>query len=292
MDFKILFAAFSLIFIAELGDKTQLAALAFTTSAKSPWMVFLGTSLALICATALAVAFGEVLSNILPPRILQIVSAVLFILVGVFLLVNLARKVPDEGTPSEGAAAGSMRGEDVADVSPAAAEASGLSGIVTSFIVEQAARMEGDILSYLSEIASDLDEGRERETVEKIIAEDRRHVDELSRIRELKASSEEGDTGVRKRGQAHIGADSAEVVSILPGTEHLCYEAGKEPVSERIRKAIEIEEAASDFFIALARRAKIHTARDAFRLLAMEDIRHAQELCSLVNQDDDSGIIS
>ena len=54
MNFKVLFACFVMVFLAELGDKTQLTALAFSSSSRSPWSVFVGTSLALICTTALA----------------------------------------------------------------------------------------------------------------------------------------------------------------------------------------------------------------------------------------------
>ena len=53
--------------------------------------------------------------------------------------------------------------------------------------------------------------------------------------------------------------------------------------------AIEIEESTGDFYLALARMAKIHEVRDAFRWLAMEDIRHAQTLCSLINPDGTEG---
>lgn len=288
MDVKILFAAFALIFLAELGDKTQLAALAFTTSARSPWMVFIGTSLALICTTALAVAFGEVLSNILPPRVLQIVSAVLFILVGVFLLVNLARKAPSEEqvAPEEARAAGEQGG------GIAVTEMSGLSGRVSSFIVGQAARMEEDIVNYLSETVAGLNIGTEKEVIESIIEEDRKHIDALARIREIKARSEAQAGAEQESGDTGSGESGANIADVLAYTSQLISDTETEAVDERIRKAIEAEEAASNFFLALARMAKIHAARDSFRELAMEDIRHAQSLCSLVNKDEKTGITS
>lgn len=96
MAWRILLGSFGLVFLAELGDKTQLAALAFSAQSQRPWSVFFGTSLALICSTALAVACGSLLTRVIPPKYLELGAGVMFIVVGLILLVNMARRAPAE----------------------------------------------------------------------------------------------------------------------------------------------------------------------------------------------------
>ena len=79
---------FIAVFVAELGDKTQLAALAFSCSSKSPWLVFGAASLALVASTALAVAFGQGLTRALPLEWIRVAAAALFVVVGIVLLIE------------------------------------------------------------------------------------------------------------------------------------------------------------------------------------------------------------
>lgn len=88
MDWKILGISFGIVFLAELGDKTQLAALALTGRSGNPLSVFIGAASALILATLIGVASGAALNKLVPERALEIGSAALFIGVGVFLLVK------------------------------------------------------------------------------------------------------------------------------------------------------------------------------------------------------------
>ena len=81
-------AAFTTVFVAELGDKTQLAALGLATAGKHPWAVFLGASLALAASAALAVVVGRALASRLDPRVLHYAGALLFLGIGLFLLVR------------------------------------------------------------------------------------------------------------------------------------------------------------------------------------------------------------
>lgn len=91
MDWKLLITAFVTIFLAELGDKTQLATLGFAASGKSPLMVFIGSALALIITSLLGVFFGAGLQKLLPIRIIHTISGVLFIGIGILLLVKNLR---------------------------------------------------------------------------------------------------------------------------------------------------------------------------------------------------------
>jgi len=87
MDWKIFGTAFLTLFLAELGDKTQLAVI--TMSAKedsSKLAVFVGASLALILVTLLGVLFGSLLTQFVPVEWLQRVVAVAFIAIGLLML--------------------------------------------------------------------------------------------------------------------------------------------------------------------------------------------------------------
>jgi len=88
MDWKIFGTAFLTLFLAELGDKTQLAVITTTAKTESKVAVFLGASFALILVTLLAVLFGGVLSHYIPTEWLQRIVAVAFIIVGILMLLG------------------------------------------------------------------------------------------------------------------------------------------------------------------------------------------------------------
>ncbi len=84
-DWEVLLSAFGLVFLAELGDKTQLAAVAQTCRYRQPWAVFAGASLALTAATALGVAGGHVLSHIVPPSLFRAGATLGFVVMGLLV---------------------------------------------------------------------------------------------------------------------------------------------------------------------------------------------------------------
>ena len=86
MDWKIFGTAFITLFLAELGDKTQLAIITMTANTESKVAVFLGASLALVIVSLLAVVFGGLLSQYIPTEWLQRIVAVAFILIGILML--------------------------------------------------------------------------------------------------------------------------------------------------------------------------------------------------------------
>jgi len=86
MEWKIFGTAFLTLFLAELGDKTQLAVITMTAKTGSKVAVFLGASAALILVTLLGVLLGGILSQYLPVEWLQRLVAVAFILIGVLML--------------------------------------------------------------------------------------------------------------------------------------------------------------------------------------------------------------
>ncbi len=89
MDLKMLVTVFTAVFIAELGDKTQLATMLFAADREvSKWTVFIGASLALVCTSALGVAAGMVLSNYVSERQLSWVAGLGFIAIGAWILMK------------------------------------------------------------------------------------------------------------------------------------------------------------------------------------------------------------
>ena len=88
MDLRVLFTTFGIIFLAEMGDKTQLAAMTMAADSKKPWAVFLGASLALAAVSALGVLVGSVVGDYVPLVWVKRVAAMAFIVIGVLMLMG------------------------------------------------------------------------------------------------------------------------------------------------------------------------------------------------------------
>jgi Ca2+/H+ antiporter, TMEM165/GDT1 family len=86
MDLRILLTTFGIIFLAEMGDKTQLAAMTMAADSKKPWAVFIGASLALAAVSALGVLVGSLVGDYLPLVWVKRVAATAFIVIGVLML--------------------------------------------------------------------------------------------------------------------------------------------------------------------------------------------------------------
>lgn len=86
MNLKTFLTTFGLIFLAEMGDKTQLAAITMAAETKQPWTVFLSASLALAAVSLIGVVVGSVLANYINAEYLHKVAAIAFIVIGVLML--------------------------------------------------------------------------------------------------------------------------------------------------------------------------------------------------------------
>lgn len=91
MDWKLLITTFVTLFLAELGDKTQLVILGFAGSGKSIWTVFIGATAALMMTSLIAVLAGAGLQKILPVKTIHLISGLLFVVIGVVLIVRNLR---------------------------------------------------------------------------------------------------------------------------------------------------------------------------------------------------------
>jgi Ca2+/H+ antiporter, TMEM165/GDT1 family len=85
---KVMLSTFALLFVAELGDKTQLAVISMTAKHKMPLWVFLGATAALALVTLLGVLGGELLTRFIPEAVLRKVAAGGFVLMGVLMWFN------------------------------------------------------------------------------------------------------------------------------------------------------------------------------------------------------------
>ena len=89
MNANLLVTVFGTVFLAELGDKTQLATLLFAS--KSPaalFTVFVGAATALILTSAIGVAAGGLLSTYVSPKYLSYAAGAGFIAIGVWTLIR------------------------------------------------------------------------------------------------------------------------------------------------------------------------------------------------------------
>jgi putative Ca2+/H+ antiporter (TMEM165/GDT1 family) len=89
MDIKVLLTVFASVFVAELGDKTQLATLLFAADKEvSKLTVFLGASLALVVASGIGVLAGGFVSEQINPRYLHYCAGIGFLAIGIWTLVR------------------------------------------------------------------------------------------------------------------------------------------------------------------------------------------------------------
>ena len=88
MILSLLLSTFITIFIAELGDKTQLATLTMSGTSNKPLAVFLGSSTALVLASLLGALAGGSISNFVPEIILKSIASVTFFILGIRLFID------------------------------------------------------------------------------------------------------------------------------------------------------------------------------------------------------------
>lgn len=91
MDLKVLLATFWTVFLAELGDKTQIAVFTLGAAGKSRISVFIGASAALVLSTLIAVALAEAVNSRINPRWTQGLAGALLIVMGGIYLVGALR---------------------------------------------------------------------------------------------------------------------------------------------------------------------------------------------------------
>jgi putative Ca2+/H+ antiporter (TMEM165/GDT1 family) len=93
MDIKMLFTTFGLIFLAELGDKTQLATFCISADCDSKVSVFLGAAGALVLSSLVAVLCGTAFDRFIPANYIKIGASLFFIVVGIGMLISAVKVI-------------------------------------------------------------------------------------------------------------------------------------------------------------------------------------------------------
>lgn len=85
---KSIITAFVLVFLAELGDKTQLSTMLLASKSSSVWYTFIGSAFALVLSSFLGVLAGSVINKYIPANYIQFFSGVAFLIIGSLLVLG------------------------------------------------------------------------------------------------------------------------------------------------------------------------------------------------------------
>jgi putative Ca2+/H+ antiporter (TMEM165/GDT1 family) len=88
MDWRVFLTTFGVIFLAEMGDKTQLATMTMAAQSKKPWTVFISSALALAAVSAIGVLVGSLLGDFIPLEWVKRIAALAFIAIGILMLLG------------------------------------------------------------------------------------------------------------------------------------------------------------------------------------------------------------
>ncbi len=96
MLITLLLTTFFTVFLAEMGDKTQLTTITLSSTTNKPLAVFIGSSMALILATLLGALAGGSISNLIPAFLLKLLSGLVFLFIGINLLSQSQKEATSE----------------------------------------------------------------------------------------------------------------------------------------------------------------------------------------------------
>ena len=88
MLLTLLLTTFITVFLAEMGDKTQLTTITLSSTTNKPLAVFIGSSIALILATLLGALAGGSIAKLIPAFLLKQLSGIVFLIIGINLLTQ------------------------------------------------------------------------------------------------------------------------------------------------------------------------------------------------------------
>tara|TARA_B100000579_G_C22266325_1_gene591766 strand:- start:141 stop:437 length:297 start_codon:yes stop_codon:yes gene_type:complete len=87
---------FVAVFLAEMGDKTQLTTITLSSTTNKPLAVFIGSSTALILATLLGALAGGSIASLIPAFLLKLLSGIVFLIIGINLLLQIKSEAPND----------------------------------------------------------------------------------------------------------------------------------------------------------------------------------------------------
>ncbi len=88
LDLKLIFSTFLVVFLAELGDKTQIATFAFACESKSEISVFIGAASALVLTTFIAVLIGGTVGKVIPIKATKLTAGIIFLVFGIWTIAE------------------------------------------------------------------------------------------------------------------------------------------------------------------------------------------------------------
>lgn len=244
MDWKLFASTFALVFLAELGDKTQLTALAASSGAKSPWSVFAGASLALVTSTLIAVLVGTALTKAFPDRILKLVAGGLFLVFGTVLIIQNIKPSAEAET-------------SLLKIKP---------GVLTGFVLDRAKEFERASHEDYRSAAERVTIPELKELLLSIAAEESEHLATL-----------DGQVAPEQR------QDFARSESVVecPECVKVGDEGGDEAV---LRSAIGHERSTAEFYSKLADVVHIPAMKPFFQNLSLSERKHLELLENFANQ--------
>lgn len=252
MNWTLFCSTFFLIFLAELGDKTQLAVMSQSgANAGFKLTVFAAGVLALAASTAIGVLAGDVLQKLIPDeRVIKVVGGVLFLLFGILMLRDgfVKTRVPLAATAPQP-----------------------VRSVLGRLVLRQAATFERAAFNDYQALMAQADSPRLRELFGRIAAEEEAHRHLMDRM-EVEAGEE------------------AMQLEPLPAAEELIHDVavangGLKTESDRalLTHAIAHEQATAAFYRALEKGSAIVSLRNAFAQAAADEERHAAMMQALLN---------
>lgn len=247
VNWPLFFSTFMLIFLAELGDKTQLAVMSQSATASSKWTVFVAGALALTASTAFGVLAGELIRRFVPDeRYVKCAGGVLFLIFGCLMLREVFLPKTDR-------------------VMAASKELSGITGWVGQFVIQQAAIFEKAAYEDYEALAARATDPAEKAVFERLALEERWHHESMM-------------VAIASGGGKDLTV-TPEMAGELPPVGDLMHDAAK--ASKDVEHAIEHERAMAQFYRVLAKRSVIQRLQETFGALAVAEENHAQRLIAL-----------
>jgi rubrerythrin len=238
------FSTFILIFLAELGDKTQLAVMSQSAASSSKWTVFAAGVAALVASTAIGVLAGGLIRRFVPDeRYIKCAGGLLFLLFGVLMLREVF-------------------GTKTVPVRTAAPPVSAFSDWIGRFVIQQAAVFEKAAFEDYEALAARSLDPEEKALYQRLAQEERWHHQAM--------------LGAMEAGAGRDIPITAEMAGALPPFNEMMHDAVKAP--RELEHAIEHERAMSRFYQILAEKSTLPRLRETFRALAAAEANHATRL--------------
>ncbi len=245
MQPRLFLSIFVLIFLAELGDKTQLAAMARAADSDgAKWTVFFAASAALVASTFIAIVLGDVLTRFIPLRYIRLAAALAFIIVGGFMLKGVLW--PREEAKAEGAV-----------------EVSRATGALSRLVLTQAAAFERAAFMDYRALAERTTRPALRTLLARLAAEEETH------YRVMTEAGEVLDERVD---------ESATWPEQLPAADELMHDVAGTEERDLLQHALEHERATAAFYRELSVLSPIPSLKQTFEALAEAEAQHAREL--------------